>query len=385
MMKKYVLLSLMVICGLISTSQVGINNTGNPPNTSSMLDVSSDSKGFLPPRMTQTERDLIPSPAYGLQIMNTTNNCLEFYLGSLWQTIACGCTAAPTAPTASAASSLAQTAFTANWSASSSATSYRLDVATDNGFGSLVSGYNNLNVGNVTSYNVTGLTASTNYYYRVRGVNVCGTGTNSSTITAATTAPPFVCGTSTFTIAHNSSDTYSAITSSKTYGTVSYVGKCWTDRNLGADNLPGTLADATLASAGWNWQFNQKQGYSNTGGGSNTPTWNGAGISESSNWTQANDPCFFYFGAGWRIPTQADWTLTLGTLTTQAAAFSSVLKIHSAGRINGGSLEQRGASGDYWSSTQNDATTAHMFYTPNLPSLSAPSKTRGNSIRCIKD
>lgn len=52
-------------------AQVAINNTGTAPDGSAMLDVSSNSKGFLPPRMTQAQRDLIPSPQTGIIIYQT--------------------------------------------------------------------------------------------------------------------------------------------------------------------------------------------------------------------------------------------------------------------------------------------------------------------------
>lgn len=41
-----------------------------------MLTLESDKQGFLPPRMTDAERDAITSPADGLIIFNTTENCL---------------------------------------------------------------------------------------------------------------------------------------------------------------------------------------------------------------------------------------------------------------------------------------------------------------------
>jgi len=41
-------------------------------------------------------------------------------------------------------------------------------------------------VGNVTSWNVTGLVANTSYYYRVRAVNIGGTSPNSNVIKAKT-------------------------------------------------------------------------------------------------------------------------------------------------------------------------------------------------------
>ena len=74
----------------------------------------------------------------------------------------------PTAPSSSAGSSVTTSGFTANWSAATVADGYYLDVATDSGFTSLVAGYNNLDVGNVTSYAVSGLGSGVTYYYRLR-------------------------------------------------------------------------------------------------------------------------------------------------------------------------------------------------------------------------
>ena len=53
-------------------------------DASAVLDLTSTAKGFLPPRMTTTQRDAIGSPATGLFIFNTTDGQFQYYTGSAW-------------------------------------------------------------------------------------------------------------------------------------------------------------------------------------------------------------------------------------------------------------------------------------------------------------
>ena len=96
----------------------------------------------------------------------------------------------PLAPLANSGSSAQCTQFTANWGAVAGATSYRIDVATDAGFTALVFGHTNQSTGNVTTFDITGLTAGVTYYYRVRAITACGTSPNSNVISYATLAIP---------------------------------------------------------------------------------------------------------------------------------------------------------------------------------------------------
>ncbi len=58
------------------------------PDTSALLELSG-TRGFLPPRMTQAERNAIPSPKDGLLIYNTDTSCLNYFAGGLWLAL-CG-------------------------------------------------------------------------------------------------------------------------------------------------------------------------------------------------------------------------------------------------------------------------------------------------------
>lgn len=60
-----------------SIGRVGIGP--GTPESSAILDASSTTKGFLPPRLTETQRDAISSPAEGLMIYNTSTGCPNYY------------------------------------------------------------------------------------------------------------------------------------------------------------------------------------------------------------------------------------------------------------------------------------------------------------------
>jgi len=70
---------------ILATGEVGIGTT--TPSVKSVLDLTSTTKGFLPPRMTTVERDAITSVPAGLTVYNTTTNKLNFYNGSAWEAV----------------------------------------------------------------------------------------------------------------------------------------------------------------------------------------------------------------------------------------------------------------------------------------------------------
>lgn len=57
------------------------------PNAAAKVQIDSTTQGFLPPRMTTTQRNAISSPPAGLMIYNSTTNKLNFYNGTAWEAV----------------------------------------------------------------------------------------------------------------------------------------------------------------------------------------------------------------------------------------------------------------------------------------------------------
>ena len=65
-----------------STGNVGIGTAS--PNANALLDLTSTTRGFLPPRMTTAQRDAITTRPAGLMIYNSSTARLEYYNGTAW-------------------------------------------------------------------------------------------------------------------------------------------------------------------------------------------------------------------------------------------------------------------------------------------------------------
>ncbi len=71
------LLIIILFFSLTIKAQVGIGNTN--PDSSSMLDITSTSKGMLAPRMTTAQRTAITTPANSLLVYDTTLKSFYYY------------------------------------------------------------------------------------------------------------------------------------------------------------------------------------------------------------------------------------------------------------------------------------------------------------------
>ena len=79
---KSMILLMFCTFSLSGYSQVGIGTSN--PDASAMLDINDTTKGFLPPRMTEAQRDVISIPSNGLIIYNTDSEKLNYYNGTEW-------------------------------------------------------------------------------------------------------------------------------------------------------------------------------------------------------------------------------------------------------------------------------------------------------------
>lgn len=90
--------ALLFLVFVASYGQTGIGTTS--PHISAILEISSTTGGLLVPRMTESQRNAINSPADGLMIHNTTTGCIDFRKSGGWQS---GCISRIPPPSHSAA------------------------------------------------------------------------------------------------------------------------------------------------------------------------------------------------------------------------------------------------------------------------------------------
>ncbi len=385
-MRKINILLVFLAVSQIMSAQVVISSGNDQPHPSAMLEVSSSSKGLLPPRMTFTEINNIASPAVGLIVFCT--NCGPAGSGALvlfnnggWYSLTTGCIM-PQPPDAGI--HVAGTSqITWNWLEVPSALGYRWNITND--FASAT------DLGNLTSKTETGLSCNTSYIRYAWSYNDCGNSIPLS-MSHSTSACPFNCG-STITISHMAGEV-APVNKTVSYGTVDNVAgepaKCWITRNLGASQQAISVNDIQEASAGWYWQFNKKQGYQHDGTARTPQTaWINPNT-DSTNWKAINDPCTIELGSGWRIPTLTEWlnVKTANNWTNWNGPWNSLLKMHGAGLLynSNGNLMNRGSRGDYWSSTINVTNFGNYIdMHSGYVGTSSSQMSNGYTLRCLKE
>jgi uncharacterized protein (TIGR02145 family) len=312
----------LMVCLALSNllvAQVGINNDSSLPHPSAGLDVKFTNKGFLPPRMTQTQRDAIVSPAEGLIVICT--DCgypdpavLSIYLNGAWRIFGGYC-ATPISP-AAGTHTATLTGIAWNWDSVSGASGYKW--GTTNNIASA------MDMGTATTNTDTGLTCNTAYIRYVWAYNECGL--SSSTTLSNSTQACWACG-----------DSITDSRDGKKYGTVAIGSQCLLRQNL---NI-GTRINGSQDQAGngimEKYCYNDQESNCNIYGG----LYQWSELMQYVIIEGAQGLCM----PGWHIPTDAEWTILTNYLGGDSEA--------------GGKLKEAGTN--HWATPNTGATNSSGF------------------------
>ncbi|MBU2483415.1 MAG: hypothetical protein KJ760_20205, partial [Proteobacteria bacterium] len=241
---------------------------------------------------------------------------------------------------------------TLSWNASSGATSYILQVSNSTSF---ASPFYNQDVGNVTSKQISGLSVTTQYWWRVIAKNSVGESSPSGawSFTTASSGGSSCAGTPTVTYA------------GKTYNTVQIGAQCWLKENLDV----GTRINGSQNSG--NNSIIEKYCYNDDP--NNCDTYGGLYQWDEAMQYVTTERAKGICPTGWHIPTYAELQ-TLGTTVsndgnalkaigqgtgsgagTNTSGFSALLAGY---RYYGGYFYNLGNYAIFWSSTENEASGA---------------------------
>lgn len=83
-MRRKLLFTLCLIGSIFVSAQNNVGINTNTPDSSAILHLESNDKGFLPPRMTDAEMNAINNPANGLTVFNNSDSIMYYYNGTCW-------------------------------------------------------------------------------------------------------------------------------------------------------------------------------------------------------------------------------------------------------------------------------------------------------------
>jgi uncharacterized protein (TIGR02145 family) len=404
---------------------VGVNETGNNPDASAILDASSTNKGFLPPRMTTLQRDAISNPATGLMVYNTSLFCLQVNDGT------------PTSPIWNCMS---------NGAGIPDGIITTLDCLESTSIGTLTHGQVASGVNSVISY--TGGNGGVHGGQEVASMGVVGLtatlvpstfASGSGSLTYTITGTPTTEGTAFFVIdIGGQSCTLTRTVESQPPHPQGYMhcnisnitsvvevtnpitGAVWMDRNLGANRVATNPSDEQSFGSLFQWgrfadghQCVQRytgdgvitSGTTTTLSSINIPTHGNFIMSSSGNsdwrspqnhnlWSGLNgdnNPC----PIGFRVPTRFEWIDErsswlqdpINSTNTSDGAFASPIKFSMAGMRNRGSgvIGNEGLSGLYWTSTIHSTNSWAIDINITSATMYAFHRAQGFSVRCIKE
>jgi uncharacterized protein (TIGR02145 family) len=382
----------LIVSVCCQAQNVGIGTA--TPASSAQLEVNSNARGFLPPRLTNVQRNGITSPVAGLMIWNSDCKEAQIFNGTIWTNMigdtACA-TYLPKIVTTTTPSNISVTTATSGGS-----------IGGDGGFAIVSRGIvwdtlhnpsillatkttNGTGIGNFAS-NVTNLLSNKLYYLKAYATNSAGTTYgNELSFTTLQQQAPIV------------------------FDTVRICNQTWTQRNLdvvtyrNGDTIPEVTdgaAWANLTTGAWCYPVNSPQ--------------LGAIYGKLYNWYALNDPRGLA-PTGWHVSTDAEWSTLENCLGVAAGgALKEMGYEHwlspNTGAMNtsgftglpGGLRYQFGpcvgcqgewdspqARGYFWTSTPTSSGSGiiarQLSYTSYYIFPYSLYYAQGASVRCVKD
>lgn len=367
-MKIKYLLQISVFCLILfftnkSMAQLGINATNASPNNKAMLDVESNNKGILIPRMNTSARDAIATPPNGLMIYNNQTNKFNYYDGTAWQ----------------------ETILGNQWAINGSNISY--------------SG-GNVGIGTITpsASALLDVNSTSKGFLPPRMTAAQRTAISSPAEGLLVYQTDYPSG-----LFYFNAGVWSTVATPTYYPSVTICAQQWMDRNLDVTTyrngdaiayVTEPIAWAALTTGAWCYY-------------NNDPSTN-ATYGKLYNWYAVK----YSRGlapAGWHVPSDAEWT-TLETCLGGSSVGGGKMKVTGlttwlspntgatntsgwAGLPGGfrdydGSFSNVGLNGLWWSSTESNTTNAlylYLTYTNGNITRNGFNKRSGYSVRCLRD
>ena len=383
---KNTIFAILLLITLASTTsshaQVGIGVSTANINPAAQLDVVSTTRGFMPPRMTKAQRDSIQLTSASAGLIIYCTDCgsnggePECYNGSAWVSMfgLQGSLATLTSTSSITTISFESAASGGNILADGGVNVYARGVCWSTSSNPTIAlstkTYDGTGIGSYTS-SITGLTDNTTYYVRSYATNVAGTVYGNEVVFTTVTA-----------------------------GAIG--AQVWTTQNLNVSTYrDGTPIPKVEDNATW---FSLTYGaycYYNNDSATYASIYG-----KLYNWYAVNDNTHGGLApAGYKIPTDDDWTTLTNTLGANAGTqMKSTTGWNSDGngtntfgfaglpggsRISNGAFGGVGDYGYWWSSTEDNTTliyawgrylNSNSFVTSNIFK-----KTYGFSVRCLRD
>jgi uncharacterized protein (TIGR02145 family) len=360
-------------------SQVKVSQGGGAPDASSMLEVESTTTGFLPPRMSTSQRNGIASPAPGLRIYNTDTNCENFFNGANWMEICGVCTPHVSFP---------------NAGADATALSGSSTVLAGNAPGPENTGSWSITAGSGGSFSDAGapdatFTGTPGVFYTLRWTHTSSCGSQHDDVVIRFLAP------CTGTVSDYDANEYDLVQ----IGT-----QCWMESNLLTTHYRNGSAIDFPEFDDYAWMTNTTGAYS----------WYDNNIANAGpygalyNWHATNNPAGLC-PSGWHVPADAEWQAlidylggddvaggpmktTMGWNAPNTAASNS----SNFSGVPGGFRRDDGfflldLYGKFWSTSEyEDLPSSHglnriLNYDGAYVTRGADEKIYGLSVRCLRD